>query len=61
MLPWYHAVAEYSLLRLPAWRCLEARLGVLDPAAWEAARRPDRLEAAVPWPVLDLAMPGGVT
>jgi hypothetical protein len=43
MLPWYHAVAEYSLLRLPGLRYLEARLRVLDPGAWEAARRPDRL------------------
>ena len=43
MLPWYHAVAEYSLLRLPGLHCLEARLGSLDPAAWETARRSDAL------------------
>jgi hypothetical protein len=44
MLPWYHAVAEHSLLRLPGLRYLETRLGALDPAAWRAAGRPDRLE-----------------
>lgn len=41
MLPWYHAVAEHSLLRLPGLRCLEREIGALDPAAWESARRPD--------------------
>lgn len=41
MLPWYHAVAEYSLLRLPGLRCLEASLASLDPGAWERERRPE--------------------
>jgi hypothetical protein len=44
MLPWYHAVAEHSLLRLPGLRSLEDRLGTLDPSAWEQARGTDRLE-----------------
>lgn len=43
MLPWYHAVAEHSLLRWPGLRCLEARLRTLDPAAWEGARRTESL------------------
>ena len=44
MLPWYHAVAERSLLRLPGLRSLEARLAALDPSAWEQARGSHRLE-----------------
>ena len=43
MLPWYHAVAEHSLLRLPGLNSLEARVRVLDPSAWETARRPEAL------------------
>ncbi len=43
MLPWYHVVAEHSLLRLPGLRCLEAQLRLLDPEAWHSARRPDTL------------------
>jgi hypothetical protein len=43
MLPWYHVVAERSLLRLPGLRCLEAQLRTLDPDAWETARRPESL------------------
>jgi hypothetical protein len=43
MLPWYHAVAEHSLLRLPGLNCLEARVRALDPSAWETARRPEAL------------------
>ncbi|HYC34077.1 MAG TPA: hypothetical protein VEB59_17425 [Gemmatimonadales bacterium] len=43
MLPWYHTVAERSLLRLPGLRCLEAQLRVLDPEAWRSARPPDTL------------------
>lgn len=43
MLPWYHAIAEHSLLRMPGLRCLEASLLALDPAAWERERRPDAL------------------
>ena len=43
MLPWYHIIAEHSLLRLPGLRCLEARVAALDPAAWESACRPDSL------------------
>lgn len=43
MLPWYHVVAERSLLRLPGLRCLETQLRTLDPDAWETARRPEAL------------------
>ena len=43
MLPWYHVVAEHSLVRLPGLRYLEAQLRTLDPAAWETARRPETL------------------